>query len=69
MQHSRANLKLNGKKLYGADGWAVRELLKVAALLRNALQAPPPDEQRAESGALNYDVSARVSMDPYSNSS
>ncbi|KAI5634872.1 clusterin-associated protein-1 domain-containing protein [Phthorimaea operculella] len=58
--HSRANLKLNGKKLYGADGWAVRELLKVAALLRTALESPPPDDQRAESGHFNYDVSSRL---------
>ncbi|KAJ2939141.1 hypothetical protein O0L34_g8454 [Tuta absoluta] len=58
--HSRANLKLNGKKLYGADGWAVRELLKVAALLRAALESPPPDEHRAESGHFIYDVSSRL---------
>lgn len=59
-QHSRANLKLNGKKLYGADGWAVRELLKAATFLRAALDAPPPAEHRDE-GALSYDVSGRVS--------
>ncbi|XP_053607441.1 clusterin-associated protein 1 isoform X2 [Plodia interpunctella] len=58
--HSRANLKLNGKKMYGADGWAVRELLKVATLLRAALESPPPDEHQTETGALNYDVSSRL---------
>ncbi|CAH0398114.1 unnamed protein product [Chilo suppressalis] len=58
--HSRANLKLNGKKLYGADGWAVRELLKVATLLRAALESPPPDDQQGESGPLNYDVTTRL---------
>ncbi|XP_063380851.1 clusterin-associated protein 1 isoform X2 [Cydia fagiglandana] len=57
--HSRANLKLNGKRLYGADGWAVRELLKVASLLRDALQAPPPDEQRPDV-PLTYDVTSRL---------
>ncbi|KOB70149.1 putative clusterin associated protein 1 [Operophtera brumata] len=57
--HSRANVKLNGKRLYGADGWAVRELLKVASFLRAALSAPPPAEQRDE-GALSYDVSSRL---------
>ncbi|XP_039754346.1 clusterin-associated protein 1 [Pararge aegeria] len=59
--HSRANLKLNGKKLYGADGWAVRELLKVASLLRAALDAPNQDDQLSDSNPLVYDVSNRVS--------
>ncbi|XP_052740155.1 clusterin-associated protein 1 isoform X2 [Bicyclus anynana] len=58
--HSRANLTLNGKKLYGADGWAVRELLKVAGLLRATLRAPA-DEQHADADPLLYDVSGRVS--------
>ncbi|XP_049868675.1 clusterin-associated protein 1 [Pectinophora gossypiella] len=58
--HSRANLKLNGKKLYGADGWAVRELLKVATLLRAALEAPAPDDVGAEPSAHLYDVSSRL---------
>ncbi|CAG9786431.1 unnamed protein product [Diatraea saccharalis] len=58
--HSRANLKLNGKKLYGADGWAVRELLKVATLLRSALESPSPDDQQGEGGALSYDVTSRL---------
>lgn len=62
---SRANVKLNGRKVYGADGWAARELLKVAALLRSA-----QDSQHAPSAAAaerdrdthHYDVSGRVSM-------
>ncbi|CAK1595711.1 unnamed protein product [Parnassius mnemosyne] len=58
--HSRANLKLNGKRLYGADGWAVRELLKVATYLRAALESPPPDDLRADTGTLSYDVSSRI---------
>ncbi|CAH3999351.1 clusterin-associated protein 1 [Pieris brassicae] len=57
--HSRANLKLNGKKVYGADGWAVRELLKVAALLRTALETPPPVD-RPEHVPLLYDVTSRI---------
>lgn len=58
-QHSRANVKVNGKKVYGADGWAVRELLKVAALLRTALDTPPPGD-RADRSPLLYDVTSRV---------
>nr|XP_026486663.1 clusterin-associated protein 1 [Vanessa tameamea] len=58
--HSRANLKLNGKKIYGADGWAVRELLKVANLLRSALDTPNQDDQHSDSNPLVYDISTRV---------
>ncbi|XP_028032315.1 clusterin-associated protein 1 [Bombyx mandarina] len=57
--HSRANLKLNGKKLYGADGWAVRELLKVATLLRAALESPGSEDQ-SDSTPLSYDISNRL---------
>ncbi|XP_041978252.1 clusterin-associated protein 1 [Aricia agestis] len=56
--HTRANLKLNGKRLYGADGWAVRELLKVAGLLRAAAAAPAAD--RAARDPPLYDVSNRL---------
>ncbi|CAK1546893.1 unnamed protein product [Leptosia nina] len=56
--HTRANLKLNGKKLYGADGWAVKELLKVAALLRTALETSPSDPQ--DHTPLIYDISNRI---------
>ncbi|CAH0719686.1 unnamed protein product, partial [Brenthis ino] len=59
--HSRANLKLNGKKIYGADGWAVRELLKVANLLRSALEARSNDDASIDSNPLVYDVSNRIS--------
>ncbi|CAG9584310.1 unnamed protein product [Danaus chrysippus] len=58
--HSRANLKLNGKRIYGADGWAVRELLKVANLLRSALDTPRRDDQLADTDMLVYDVSNRI---------
>ena len=37
-QASKAHLKLNTKKLYGADGYAVKELLKVAAILYSAMR-------------------------------
>lgn len=33
----KAGLKLNTKKLYQADGYAVKELMKVASLLYNSL--------------------------------
>lgn len=58
-QHSRANIKLNGKKIYGADGWAVREMMKVATLLRSALEAPVNDDQHPDT-AISYDFTNRV---------
>ena len=33
---SKTRIKLNMKKLYQADGYAVRELLKIASMLYNA---------------------------------
>ncbi|XP_075973074.1 clusterin associated protein 1 [Anticarsia gemmatalis] len=57
--HSRANIKLNGKKIYGADGWAVRELMKVATLLRTALEAPANDDQHHDH-TVSYDFSSRL---------
>lgn len=35
---SKAHLKLNTKKLYSADGYAVKELLKVASILYSAMR-------------------------------
>ena len=37
-QNSRAHIKLNMKKLYQADGYAVKELLKVTSVLYNAVK-------------------------------
>ena len=36
---SKARIKLNTKRLYGSDGKAVRELLKVASMLYSAMRA------------------------------
>ncbi|XP_026747624.1 clusterin-associated protein 1 [Trichoplusia ni] len=58
--HSRANIKLNGKRVYGADGWAVREMMKVATLLRSALQTPSADEHQQETTPMSYDFSSRL---------
>ncbi|XP_048482762.1 clusterin-associated protein 1 [Plutella xylostella] len=55
---SRANVKLNGRRIYGAEGWAARELMKVSGLLKAAVAAPaqhgPPDH------LPSYDVSSRL---------
>ena len=40
----KANIKLNTKKLYMADGHAVQELLKIANLLYKAAKLSKADE-------------------------
>ena len=35
-QAARARVKLNAKRLYGADGYAVKELLKISNILHQA---------------------------------
>lgn len=39
LQATKAHLKLNTKKLYSADGYAVKELLKVASVLYSAMRS------------------------------
>jgi clusterin-associated protein 1 len=38
LQASKANIKLNTKRIYQADGYAVRELLKATSILYSALR-------------------------------
>ncbi|GBP30775.1 Clusterin-associated protein 1 [Eumeta japonica] len=61
---SRINVKLNARRVYGADGWAVRELLKVATLLHAALAAPPPPAVSAPFSSdvhRQYDLTTKLS--------
>lgn len=58
---SRANIKLNGRRLYGADGWAVRELAKVTSVLRAAADVSEDDDVRRDVTLASYDVSNRLS--------
>ena len=41
----KARMKLNIKRLYQADGAAVRELLKLASLLHRAMAVPAEDDE------------------------
>lgn len=38
LKATKAHLKLNTKKLYMADGYAVKELLKISSLLYSAMR-------------------------------
>ena len=46
--YSKARIKLNPKKLYTADGYAVQELLKVASLLYNAYNVKGDEQEECK---------------------
>ncbi|XP_076458907.1 clusterin-associated protein 1-like isoform X2 [Babylonia areolata] len=59
---TKAHIKMNTKRLYGADGYAVKELLKVTTLLYGATK--PDVAAELESGEstseVSFDVSSRI---------
>jgi len=58
---TKAHIKLNTKRLYGADGYAVRELLKVTPILYNAMKKNKLQEEADEEIApVKIDVSSKV---------
>lgn len=62
---SKARIKLNLKRLYGADGYAVKELLKIANMLREATQsaARAGRDGGAAAGSQTPGGSHRVDLD------
>ncbi|XP_077490557.1 clusterin associated protein 1 [Amblyomma americanum] len=65
---TKAHLKLNTRKLYMADGYAVKELLKITALLYDAMRAKAGDEESNNSSQAvampyvhNYDAASKFS--------
>lgn len=61
-QATKAHIKLNTKRLYGADGYAVKEMLKVTSVLYGATK---PDvtrelENSDNSSEISFDISSRV---------
>lgn len=64
---TKAHLKLNTRKLYMADGYAVKELFKVTSLLYDAMKTKSFDPESAEGNvsttgdALPYDVASKLS--------
>jgi len=62
----KAHIKLNTKRLYSADGYAVKELLKVTTVLYNAMKSNSVDGQDLNSSTdddndmLAYDISSRI---------
>ncbi|XP_060076668.1 clusterin-associated protein 1-like [Ylistrum balloti] len=61
---TKAHIKLNTKKLYQADGYAVKELLKVTSVLYNAMKTNVIDQlenPEDDVSHLSFDVSSRIS--------
>lgn len=63
LQASQAHIKVNTKRLYQADGYAVRELLKMTSLLYGAMktnQNSAGDQQHDDSAKFKFDLGAKV---------
>ncbi|XP_032676888.1 clusterin-associated protein 1 [Odontomachus brunneus] len=59
----KTNVKLNTKKLYQADGYAVKEMLKMTVLLYEAQSSSSGVEQSRPSSnqsAVNFDISDKI---------
>ncbi|XP_041362932.1 clusterin-associated protein 1-like isoform X2 [Gigantopelta aegis] len=62
---TKAHIKLNTKKLYQSDGYAVKELLKATSILYNAMKTnvaqalEQPDNDTTEN--VSFDVSSKIS--------
>ena len=50
--------------MYQADGYAVKELIKVTSVLYNAMKTNVDDlaESADDASSINFDISARVSL-------
>lgn len=63
-QALKTNVKLNTKKLYQADGYAVKEMLKIATLLYDAQNSSSSSTEPNQSGgnqrAVNFDISDKI---------
>ncbi|KAL8597453.1 Clusterin-associated protein 1 [Nucella lapillus] len=60
---TKAHIKMNTKRLYGADGYAVKEMLKVTTLLYGATKSDIAEELESTETAtdLSFDVSSKLS--------
>ncbi|XP_030195606.1 clusterin-associated protein 1 homolog isoform X3 [Gadus morhua] len=61
---TKAHIRLNTKRLYQAEGYAVKELLKISSVLYNAMKTKELSGQEAgqeESSRFKFDLGSRVS--------
>ncbi|XP_070172397.1 clusterin-associated protein 1 [Polyergus mexicanus] len=58
----KTNIKLNTKKLYQADGYAVKEMLKITTMLYDAQNSCSIEENRSDNNqsAMNFDISDKI---------
>ena len=64
IMHTKANIKLNCKQLYRADGYAVKEMLKIASILYEAIHTTQQDDDIAHSSnssSSSYSSSSSLS--------
>ncbi|XP_076075448.1 clusterin-associated protein 1-like isoform X3 [Mytilus galloprovincialis] len=61
---TKAHIKLNTKKLYQSDGYAVKELLKVTSVLYNAMKTNTSNQtdsnDDSDVSALSFDITSRI---------
>lgn len=57
-QAVKANVKMNTKRLYQADGYAVREMLKATSLLYSTLLTNAGEQQDSEERAMSANAAA-----------
>eukprot|EP00960_Hanusia_phi_P045084 757017-Hanusia_phi.AAC.5 len=55
LMQAKGRIKLNTKRLYQADGYAVKELIKIANVLYDAIKSNPEDEDEIL-GAENFSL-------------
>ncbi|XP_032087124.1 clusterin-associated protein 1 isoform X2 [Thamnophis elegans] len=61
---TKAHIKLNTKKLYQADGYAVKELLKITTVLYNAMKSKGMETTATgeeDIGKFKFDLGSRIS--------
>uniref|UniRef100_A0A8C0X7I1 Clusterin-associated protein 1 n=1 Tax=Castor canadensis TaxID=51338 RepID=A0A8C0X7I1_CASCN len=60
---TKAHIKLNTKKLYQADGYAVKELLKITSVLYNAMKTKGMEGSKVgeeDIGKFKFDLSSKI---------
>ncbi|PIK37552.1 putative clusterin-associated protein 1-like [Apostichopus japonicus] len=62
---TKAHIKLNTKRLYQADGYAVKELIKVTSVLYNAMKTNTTskdgeEEANSNASSLSFDLSSKL---------
>ncbi|XP_054646584.1 clusterin-associated protein 1 homolog isoform X2 [Dunckerocampus dactyliophorus] len=61
---TKAHIKLNTKRLYQADGYAVKEMLKITSVLYSAMKTKQmglEDRVEEDSSKFKFDISSRIS--------